>query len=108
VVVTKLDLRAAAAFLETVPEGYWTSYGDVAANGVTAAQPRGTLRTVSVASRLREILHAIRGARVPPAPKRRYDLMSEAMAGPFGESGGHGRVRAGGTTDDDHEDCPPT
>jgi alkylated DNA nucleotide flippase Atl1 len=26
----KLDLDAAAAFLETVPEGSWTSYGDVA------------------------------------------------------------------------------
>ena len=26
----KLDLDAAAAFLETVPIGRWTSYGDVA------------------------------------------------------------------------------
>jgi alkylated DNA nucleotide flippase Atl1 len=28
--VAKLDLDAAAAFLETIPEGRWTSYGDVA------------------------------------------------------------------------------
>lgn len=27
---SKLDLEAAAAFLETVPAGSWTSYGDVA------------------------------------------------------------------------------
>lgn len=28
--VRKLDFEAAARFLETVPEGRWTSYGDVA------------------------------------------------------------------------------
>jgi len=28
--MTRLDLDAAADFLETVPEGGWTSYGDVA------------------------------------------------------------------------------
>ncbi len=31
--MTKIDLRAAAAFLESVPEGHWTSYGDVAVAG---------------------------------------------------------------------------
>lgn len=75
---------------------------------MTAAQARGTLRTVSVASRLREILHAIRDASGPQAPKRRYDLVSEAMARPLGERGGHGRVRAGGTSDDEDEGCPRT
>ena len=37
----KLDLDAAAAFLETVPRGRWTSYGDVAVaagRGSNAAQ----------------------------------------------------------------------
>ena len=31
--MAKLDLDAAAAFLETVPKGYWTSYGDLAVAG---------------------------------------------------------------------------
>jgi alkylated DNA nucleotide flippase Atl1 len=34
---TKLDLHAAAAFLETVPVGRWTSYGDVAVAGGRAS-----------------------------------------------------------------------
>jgi alkylated DNA nucleotide flippase Atl1 len=37
----KLDLQAAAAFLESVPAGRWTSYGDVAVaagRGSSAAQ----------------------------------------------------------------------
>ncbi len=36
--MAKLDLEAAAAFLETIPEGRWTSYGDVAvaAGGTTS------------------------------------------------------------------------
>ena len=35
--MAKLDLRAAAAFLETVPPGHWTSYGDVAIAGGRAS-----------------------------------------------------------------------
>ena len=38
----KLDLQAAAAFLETVPRGRWTSYGDVAiAAGRTSLAAQG-------------------------------------------------------------------
>lgn len=34
----KLDLVAAAAFVETVPRGHWTSYGDVAMAGGRSSQ----------------------------------------------------------------------
>jgi hypothetical protein len=54
-----------------------------------------------VIGRLREILGAIRAAKLPPRPKRRYDLVSEAMARPFGESAGRGPIGAGGVTDED-------
>jgi len=41
---SKLDLHAAAAFLETVPEGRWTSYGDVAvAGGRSSNAARGVV-----------------------------------------------------------------
>jgi hypothetical protein len=58
---------------------------------------------VSFFSRVREIFGAVRSAKFPSPPKRRYDLVGEAMARPFGESAGRGRVRAGGVTDDDGE-----
>lgn len=38
---TKLDLDAAAAFLETVPRGGWTSYGDVAVAGGRSSSAAG-------------------------------------------------------------------
>jgi alkylated DNA nucleotide flippase Atl1 len=31
--MSKVDLDAAATFLESVPRGHWTSYGDVAVSG---------------------------------------------------------------------------
>ena len=43
--------------------------------------------------RLREILLAIRTARFPQPPKRRYDLLGDQLAG---KAGGRGRVREGG------------
>jgi hypothetical protein len=60
---------------------------------------------MSFLQRVREIFRAIGGARVPPPPERRYDLVGEAMARPFGETAGRGPVRAGGVTDDaeDHD-----
>ena len=60
---------------------------------------------MSATSRVREILNAIRSAKIPPPPKRKYDLIGEAMARPFGESAGRGRIRDGGVTSDD-EDSP--
>src|SRR4051794_25162631 len=40
----KLDLDAAAAFLETVPPGHWTSYGDVAvAAGRSSSAAQGVV-----------------------------------------------------------------
>jgi hypothetical protein len=45
--------------------------------------------------RLREIARAIRRARFPEEPKRKYDLAGEAMARPFGETAGRGTVRRG-------------
>ena len=40
----KLNLQAAAAFLETVPRGRWTSYGDVAvAAGRTSLAAQGVV-----------------------------------------------------------------
>jgi hypothetical protein len=59
---------------------------------------------MSVAQRVREIFQAIGAARFPRRPKRRYDLVSEAMARPFGGSAGRGAVRAGGVIDPDEED----
>ena len=38
-------------------------------------------------------------AKLPPSPKRNYHLIGEAMARPFGEKIGRGRVRDGGVTD---------
>jgi hypothetical protein len=55
---------------------------------------------MSFIQRIREIFRAIRGARVPPPPERRYDLVGEAMARSFGETAGRGPVRAG---DDDSD-----
>jgi len=60
---------------------------------------------VSFPQRIREIFAAIGGARFPPPPKRKYDLIGEAVAMPFGEKPGRGPVRAGGVTDD--EDAVP-
>jgi hypothetical protein len=52
---------------------------------------------VSFMTRAGEIVRAIRGARLPPPPKRRYDLVSEAMEQTItGEGGGSGHVRRGG------------
>ena len=51
--------------------------------------------------RVGEIFGAIRAARFPRRPKTRYDLVSEAMARPFGGTAGRGAVRAGGVTDED-------
>jgi hypothetical protein len=59
---------------------------------------------VSLLQRVREIAGAIRGARFPPPPKRRWDLISEAMARPFGEKPGRGPVRAGGVVHEDEGD----
>jgi hypothetical protein len=49
---------------------------------------------------------AIRAARFPPSPKRKYDLIGEAMARPFGERIGRGRLREGGVMDDE-DTVPP-
>jgi hypothetical protein len=59
---------------------------------------------VTFASRLREILQAIKAARLPPQPKRRYDLVGEAMVRPFGGTAGRDRIRAGGVTDQDGDE----
>jgi hypothetical protein len=56
---------------------------------------------VSFLQRVREIVGALRRARFPPPQKRRWDLISEAMARPFGEKPSRGPVRAGGVADDD-------
>jgi hypothetical protein len=61
---------------------------------------------MSVAERVREIFQAIGSARFPRRPKWRYDLVSEAMARPFGGSAGRGAVRAGGVTETDEDDSP--
>jgi hypothetical protein len=56
---------------------------------------------MSVLQRIREILGAIRSAKFPPPPKRRYDLLGEAVPRHFGEEIGRGPVRGGAVTDDD-------
>jgi hypothetical protein len=53
--------------------------------------------------RLREVFRALTGARLPSRPKRRYDLITEAMTRPFGGGGGRGRVRDGGVEDRDRD-----
>jgi hypothetical protein len=62
---------------------------------------RGHDDRVRFLRRIRGFGAAVRAARVPPPPKRKYDLIGEAMARPFGERIGRGRVRQGGVTDDD-------
>jgi hypothetical protein len=42
----------------------------------------------------------------PRRPRRRYDLITEAMTKPFGGGGGRGPIRAGGVTRE--RDEPPT
>lgn len=56
---------------------------------------------MSAQRRIREIVGAIRGAKVPPRPERRYDLVTEAMMRPFGGTAGRGPIRDGGVTDSD-------
>jgi len=56
---------------------------------------------VSLWSRLREIAHALRSARLPEPSKRRYDLYSEAVEQLItGEGGGRGAIRKGGVSDE--------
>ncbi|MDP9407441.1 MAG: hypothetical protein M3P95_06140 [Actinomycetota bacterium] len=61
---------------------------------------RETLADMSLRLRIGEIAAAIRAARFPPPPRRRYDVEGEALARPFGESAGRGPIRAGGVVDD--------
>ena len=63
-----------------------------------ARAKKGRRRISSALARLREILGAIRSAKIPAQPERTYDLLGEAVARPFGESGGRGRIREGGRT----------
>jgi hypothetical protein len=56
---------------------------------------------ITVRGRIRQILGAITRAEFPPAPKRRYDLIGEAIAKPFGESPGRGAVRRGGVSEEE-------
>jgi hypothetical protein len=58
---------------------------------------------MSFFGRIGEIFRAVGSAKIPPPPKRRYDLVGEAMARPFGETTGRGPVRAGGVTEDDED-----
>jgi hypothetical protein len=52
---------------------------------------------MGVVRRLREIVSSVASARFPPPPKRRYDLVGEAIErGITGEGGGRGQVRRGG------------
>jgi hypothetical protein len=61
---------------------------------------------MTLTSRFREIVDAIRSAKFPQPPRRRYDLIGEAMARPFGGIAGRGRIRDGAITDDDkNERC---
>jgi hypothetical protein len=51
--------------------------------------------------RIREILSALASARFPPPPKRRYDLIGEAMQQAItGKGGGRGPIRQGGVEDE--------
>jgi alkylated DNA nucleotide flippase Atl1 len=56
---TKLDLEAAAAFLETVPAGRWTSYGDVA---IAAGRQRNAAQGIAswIASSWHRVAHVHR------------------------------------------------
>jgi hypothetical protein len=47
---------------------------------------------VSFVDRIREIVGAIRDAKFPSPPNRKYDLIGQQLAG----SGGRGRIRSGG------------
>jgi hypothetical protein len=58
---------------------------------------------VSFGQRLSEIFRAISAAKFPPRPKTRYDLISEAVARPFGGTAGRGSIRAGGVTDEEKD-----
>jgi hypothetical protein len=60
---------------------------------------------VSALQRISEILRAIRSAKIPPPPRRRWDLISEAAARPFGENSGRGPIRRGGVVFDDDGRC---
>lgn len=60
---SKLDLDAAAAFLATVPEGHWTSYGDVAvAGGRSSSAAQGVASwIVSKGHRLENVHRVLNG-----------------------------------------------
>jgi hypothetical protein len=62
---------------------------------------------MSIWRRLRQIVDALLAARLPAEPKRKYDLISEAMARPFGGQIGRGRYRQGGTSSDRALDTVP-
>jgi hypothetical protein len=64
----------------------------------------GTARTlhnsnVTAIGRIREIFRAIRSAKFPRAPKRKYDIIGQSP--PFTETAGRGRIRDGGTENPD-------
>jgi len=60
---------------------------------------------VRFVSRLREIAAALTSARFPAPPKRRYDLITEAVEQVItGEGGGRGAVRKGGVSDEPDSD----
>ena len=54
--------------------------------------------------RLREIAAALTSARFPAPPKRRYDLITEAVEQAIREGGGRGAVRKGGVSDEPDSD----
>ena len=58
-----LDLDAAAAFLATVPEGHWTSYGDVAvAAGRSSSAAQGVASWIgSKGHRLKNVHRVLNG-----------------------------------------------
>ena len=56
----KLDLAAAAAFLETVPPGRWTSYGDVAvAGGRSTGAAQGVVSWIGSKGHLLANVHRV-------------------------------------------------